>query len=269
MNQIQPFTFPTTGQTVRTVVIDDEPWFVASDVTAILGYRMASDATRWLDEDEKGTHLVRTPGGEQLASIVSEPGLYVLILRSNAIGAREFKRWVTHEVLSAIRKTGSYGAPVIPTLPEALRNWAAEIEARTQAENRALAAEHQVFELAPAAFSWEVLNDTGGDMDFAQGAQVLNRDPNISMGRNRLFAYTDSIGWTYKHGKLPRRPYQAQVDLGRLTLRMPKSFTNGKTQQEELADSQIGITPKGLAELHRLLGGTADFRSLVADGVAA
>jgi prophage antirepressor-like protein len=93
---------------VRMLVVRGEPWFVASDVAAILGYRNAPDMVRNLDDDEKGTQIVRTPGGKQEANVISESGLYSAALRSRKPEAREFKRWVTHEVLPSIRKTGQY-----------------------------------------------------------------------------------------------------------------------------------------------------------------
>ncbi len=88
-----------------------EPWFVATDVARILDYRNAPDMTRNLDEDEKGTQIVRTPGGPQKTSVISESGLFAAILRSRKPEARKFRKWVTSEVLPSIRKTGSYATP--------------------------------------------------------------------------------------------------------------------------------------------------------------
>ncbi len=113
VGDIVPFSFE--GAEVRVLTIDGEPWWVAADVTKVLGYRMASDATRWLDDDEKGTHSVRTPGGVQNVGVVNEPGLYALILRSKSSEAKPFKRWVTRDVLPTIRKTGRY--EVVPAHP--------------------------------------------------------------------------------------------------------------------------------------------------------
>lgn len=92
----------------------DEPWFVASDVCAVLDYRDAFNAVRILDADEKGTHNMSTPGGEQRVTIISESGLYALVLRSRKPEARQFRKWVTAEVLPAIRKTGRYETPAAP-----------------------------------------------------------------------------------------------------------------------------------------------------------
>ena len=109
-NALSVFDFE--GSTVRVITDESgEPWFVASDLAKILGYRMASDMTRRLDDDEKGTRSVRTPSGVQQMTIITEAGLYVAILGSKVEGAQRFKRWVTHEVLPAIRKTGMYATP--------------------------------------------------------------------------------------------------------------------------------------------------------------
>ena len=97
---------------VRTVEVDGEVWFIAADIADILEMRDAFNATRELDEDEKGTQKVSTPGGVQDMTIINEAGLYTLLMRSNKPEAKPFRRWVTHEVLPSIRKTGSYSVPV-------------------------------------------------------------------------------------------------------------------------------------------------------------
>jgi len=123
-------TFTFEGAEIRTVLIDDEPWWVAADVTSVLGYRMASDATRWLDDDEKGTHSVRTTGGARDLTILSESGLYSLILRSKSELAKPFRRWVTHEVLPTIRRTGRYEEPTRAAPPELTAADAGALERR-------------------------------------------------------------------------------------------------------------------------------------------
>lgn len=104
-----PALFEFETQAVR-VVSDGagEAWFVASDITTVLEYRTASDMTRHLDDDEKGTRNVRTLGGEQEMTIINEAGLYSAILKSRKPAAKRFKRWVTHDVLPSLRMTGSY-----------------------------------------------------------------------------------------------------------------------------------------------------------------
>ena len=103
MNQIIPFTYDNTNIRVMTDEQGD-PWFVASDIAKILGYRDAYNMTRRLDPDEKGTRSVRTPGGIQEVTAINEPGLYSAILGSEVEGAKAFRRWVTSEVLPSIRK---------------------------------------------------------------------------------------------------------------------------------------------------------------------
>ena len=111
-------SFNFVAQSVRIVMRGDEPWFVAADVCAVLEYRMASDMTRFLDDDEKGTHIMRTPGGDQEATIINESGLYAAILKSRKPEAKKFKKWVTSEVLPALRRTGRYEMPQpLPTVP--------------------------------------------------------------------------------------------------------------------------------------------------------
>lgn len=103
---IQTFDFNNT--VVRTVIKDGEPWFVAADIAQALDYTNTNDLTRILDVFEKDTHNVRTPGGMQDMSVINESGLYSAILRSRKPEAKEFKKWVTSEVLPTLRKTGSY-----------------------------------------------------------------------------------------------------------------------------------------------------------------
>lgn len=119
-----PTVFKFQTHEVRTILKDGEPWFVASDVAKALDYRDAEVAARHLDDDEKVVHLMGvplekgvisndTPGGAQKMTIISESGLYALVLRSRKPEARKFAKWVTSEVLPAIRKTGSYSLPFV------------------------------------------------------------------------------------------------------------------------------------------------------------
>lgn len=103
-------SFDFHSHAVRVVMRDGEPWFVAADVANVLGYRNAPDAARSLPDHQKGTQIVRTPGGDQSMTIISEPGLYRLVLRSRKPEAEAFTDWVTGEVLPSIRKTGTYAA---------------------------------------------------------------------------------------------------------------------------------------------------------------
>ncbi|MDC6407299.1 Bro-N domain-containing protein [Xylella fastidiosa subsp. multiplex] len=103
---IIPFDFHS--HTVRVVMRDGNPWFIATDVAVALGYRDAANAARHVGAHQKGTHIVSTIKGNQELTIVSEGGLYRLVLRSRKPEAVAFSDWVTDEVLPSIRKTGSY-----------------------------------------------------------------------------------------------------------------------------------------------------------------
>lgn len=111
MNELQIFQSPEFGE-VRTTVIDGEPWFVAADVCRALELSNSRMAISRLDDDEKGVSSTDTLGGKQEMQIVNEPGLYSLVLGSRKPEAKAFKRWITHEVIPAIRKTGSYQKPL-------------------------------------------------------------------------------------------------------------------------------------------------------------
>ena len=106
--EVRVFTFNESDQNIRVEVINNEPWFVAKDVCDALGIENNRNATARLDEDERGTSIVRTPSGEQTMTTVNESGLYNLIFQSRKPEAKKFRKWVTSEVLPSIRKTGRY-----------------------------------------------------------------------------------------------------------------------------------------------------------------
>ncbi|WP_228839600.1 phage antirepressor [Nocardia cyriacigeorgica] len=165
--ELTPFVYQ--GATLRAISIDGEPGFIANDVCAILDIRNSRDALGRLDVDEKGVVTTDTLGGPQQTAIVTESGLYSLIFTSRKPEAREFKRWVTHEVLPAIRKTGGYSTAVaIPqTYAEALR-------AAADQADRADRAEQQVAELAPkAAIADDFLTASGGARLVREAAKLL------------------------------------------------------------------------------------------------
>jgi len=108
--KIIPFYFQSNE--IRTVTVKNEPWFVAKDICDVLDIRWnGSQTIEFLDDDERGVGFFPTPSGNQDLIIISESGLYTLIFRSNKPQAKPFRKWVTAEVLPAIRKTGSYNLP--------------------------------------------------------------------------------------------------------------------------------------------------------------
>lgn len=144
MNELQIFENPQFGK-VRSVKKDDEPWFVAVDVCRALEISDTWNALQRLDDDEKGTCSISTPGGKQEVNIVNEPGLYTLVLGSRKPEAKAFKRWITHEVIPSIRRTGGYLLP--KDYPSALRALADSEEKRM-----VLLAENEVQRQAIADF---------------------------------------------------------------------------------------------------------------------
>lgn len=110
-NEIQLFNNPEFGE-IRSVMVDDEPWFVLKDVCSVLEIKNHKDIVTRLYDDEKGVAQIDTLGGTQNMTIVNESGLYTVIIRSDKPKATPFRKWVTSEVLPTIRKTGSYSIAV-------------------------------------------------------------------------------------------------------------------------------------------------------------
>lgn len=110
MNDLQIFVY--SGEQLRTVQRDDGLWWVLRDVCRVLNIGNVTDTKKRLDPDEVDlTDLIDSMGRVQSTTIINEPGLYAVILRSDKPEAKAFKRWVTHDVLPSIRKTGAYGVP--------------------------------------------------------------------------------------------------------------------------------------------------------------
>lgn len=238
---------------VRVVVIDGQPWFVLADLCRVLGLSNPSMVADRLDPgDLSRTEVTDSLSRKQQSTIVTEAGMYEVVIRSEKPDAVAFRRWITGRVLPAIRKTGSYSQyPAAPTkLPskKELAQWVVE------AEERAERAEAQVIELAPSASAWNELADSAGDYAVADAAKVLSRDPNIDTGERRLFSFMAAEGWVFRRGGR-WRAYQSQVDCGRLVEKVGKPFWHEGRGEMVAPDPTIRITPKGVEALHKLLGG--------------
>lgn len=253
-----PAIFDYSGQQVRTVLIDGEPWFVAADVARILGYASAKDMTRSLDDDEKGGHRTPTLGGEQFMAVISEAGLYRAIVQRQTgriddddlvRTVKDFQRWITHDVLPAIRRTGSYGQPRELSRLEL-------IDLARDAEVGRLAAEAKVAELEPAADAWIALADASGDYSLREAAEILCRDERIHTGQNLLLKYLREIGWVDRKGT----PYQSQINCGRLAVRT-RTYDDPYTGEPHIT-TQIRVTAKGVDALHKLMTAPAGLRAL-------
>lgn len=243
---LQAFQFD--ANTVRAVVVDGAVWFVALDVAIILGYSATSAMTRTLDEDEKGVQILHTPGGPQEATIISEAGLFSAILRSRVPSARTFKRWVTHDVLPSIHRTGAY------TVPESRE----QLLARAMVEANAVIREahHQIETLTPKAEAWDELADAGTDYAVADAASILKR-AGVDTGPQRLFATLGEIGWIYRGERRRWRPYAKALDAGYLTERAMPPYIDRTTDELVPAAPQVRVTPRGLERLRVRLGSLA------------
>lgn len=206
-SDIIPFSSADFGE-LRVLNINSEPWFVASDVACALGYRMASDMTRRLDSDEKGTRSMRTPGGEQRLSIINEAGLYSAILGSKVPGAKAFQRWVTHEVLPSIRKRGGYMAAREDETPEQIMARALMLAKGTMDRQK-----REIDELRPKALFADAVAASDGTCLVGELAKMLTQS-GFQIGQNRLFALLREEGFLGKSGSNRNVPIQRYVEQG-------------------------------------------------------
>lgn len=237
-----PFTYE--DHQVRVVDLDGEAWFVLNDLTRVLG--LSRYRTERLEKGWIRNHPLETPGGTQTATIVSEPGMYEVVIRSDKPEAAAFRRWITTEVLPAIRKTGGYS--VAPQLSDdEIIHQALQITAK-----RVEQLETEVKQLTPKAASFDHFLSATGDYSVSQAAQMLVR-AGATTGRNRLFGDMETFRWVYKPGGSRFwNAYQRVVDAGCLTVRA------GKYEDQHTGvvhpTSTIRITPKGLFKLAEKFG---------------
>ena len=214
-NEIQKFDF--RGASLRTLTDEaGEPWFVAKDVCDILGID-TNHLREALDDDEitnlRNSEVWNQPGRAPL--IISEPGLYKLIMRSRKPEAKEFQRWVTHEVLPQIRKTGSY----IPTSDAdddmTILAKAVMIGQRTmEQQQRKIAEQHtRIVELEPKARFADAVAASDGTCLVGELAKML-RQNGMDIGQNRLFRLLQADGYLGKSGSNRNVPTQRAMDLG-------------------------------------------------------
>ena len=181
MTDLQIFNNDRFGQ-VRIIPVDGELMFVAKDVCDCLEITKHRDAISRLDSDERGSVKLDTPGGKQDIAAINEYGLYSLVLSSRKPEAKEFKRWITHDVIPAIRKTGSYSVVIPQTLPEALRAYADEVESHNATKAIVAQQEQQIAEFKPVKdyvdkilSSKSCLAITQIAADYGLSAQELNK----------------------------------------------------------------------------------------------
>ena len=208
---MQPQLFNFHNQQVRTLIISNEPYFVATDVIKILGLTNTTVALSRLDDDERSKFNL---GRQGETNIVNEYGLYELILASRKPQAHEFKRWITHEVLPAIRKHGAYMTP--QTIEKALLNPDTIIKLATQLkqeqeQRKQLQAENE--QMKPKALFADAVATSNSSILIGQLAKIL-RQNGISIGQNRLFAWMRKHGYLGTRGSNRNVPTQRSMELG-------------------------------------------------------
>lgn len=200
MDNLQIFKNPEFGQ-VRVVEVDGEPWFVGKDVCRCLELNNNRMALERLDDDEKGVSLIDTPGGKQEMITINEPGLYSLVLSSRKPEAKKFKRWITHEVIPAIRKYGGYLTPKkieeVLTDPDTIIKLATQLK---EEREKRLEAERIKKQIAASQNSLLV----------RQVAKIASKN-GIVIGEKRLWNKLREWGLIFKNSTEPKQEY---IDRG-------------------------------------------------------
>lgn len=265
-------TFPVPGENanLRVAMIDGEPWFVAADVSTMLGHSNTAMMIKALKPSERGVRKFYTPGGQQEFVIVSEPGFYRLVMRSNRPEADAFQTWVTGDVLPQIRKTGAYTvqrglgrkelAMLVIEAEEARERIEAEnvglrqelvliegdrrsiTEANVQARELLGAAHEMLTEAQPKVDGYDQLLNSDGNYSLAAAAQAcgLGRQKFIS----QLAAYGGIIVRPGTSDHL--RPYQQHVKAGRFVVKIRVFDVVKDGQTETRSEGTTYVTPKGL-----------------------
>lgn len=237
-NELEIFKNEEFGE-IRTVTIDEEPWFVGKDVANALGYSNTRDAiTKHVDDEDKGVAKCDTPSGKQNMSIINESGLYALIFGSKLESANRFKHWVTSEVLPSIRKHGAYMTNEVIertlTDPDYLIQLATALKEERQARKLA---EEKIEEQKPLVDFANQVSDTTDLIDMKTMAKLL-KDNNINIGRNRLFEFLRIKKILMKDNQ----PYQQYVDAGYFKVN-EYTYTNSFGQTK--TNRQTFVTGKG------------------------
>ena len=261
--EIQPFEFENNQ--VRAIADGDEVMFVASDIAKILGYRDAANLTRTLDDDEKGTYGVSTPrGGMQNMTFITESGLYRAVL-NRELGyldgekkefVKRFQRWVTHEVLPTIRKTGGYIPTAEADSDEDILAKAVLIAQKTiDLKNRQLQAKDaQIKELEPKAQALDAFTDIEDRLLIREAAKILS-NAGTPISEKQLREWMAANDWIYKHGGSWHATAK-HCTAGHLVMVMSTKHGTKADGTKFAFPPTVRITRKGLALLHTRIGET-------------
>lgn len=205
MNDIRLFDNPEFGQIHAFANSEGVPCFIAREVTDALA--LDRTAVRKLDDDEKGVRLMHTLGGDQEVSTVTEPGFYKLVMRSRKPEAKAFQRWVTHEVLPALRRDGGYMVARDET-PEQTMARAVLLAQQTIDRQKS-----RIAELEPKALFADAVAASDGTCLVGELAKMM-RQNGVEVGQNRLFAMLREDGYLGNVGQNRNVPTQRAMDLG-------------------------------------------------------
>lgn len=211
-SNIQPFTYE--DHTVRVVTIDGEPWFVLADLCKVLDLAKPSRVAMRIADDMKGAHLMSTPGGDQEMTIVSEAGMYEVIIRSDKPEAAAFRRWVTSEVLPSIRKHGGYLTDQkiedILDNPDTIIQLATKL--KSERSKRAALEKQAAIDTPKARFA-DAVSASHTSILIGDLAKLL-RQNGYEIGQNRLFEMLRRDGYLCAaKGGLWNMPTQKAMDL--------------------------------------------------------
>lgn len=208
MQELQIFKDEEFGE-VRTVTIDNEPWFVGKDVAAALGYSNTRDAiSKHVHEDDKGVAKCDTPSGKQEMTVINESGLYALIFGSKLESAKRFKHWVTSEILPSIRKHGGYIAGQENMSDEQLLAKALMVAQNKIEENR-----RQIERMKPKEIFADAVSTSKQSILIGQLAKLICQNGH-EIGQQRLFRWMRDNGYLMKHGSNYNMPMQRYVEQG-------------------------------------------------------
>lgn len=210
-----------------------------------------------------------TAGGTQRreVAVLDEPASALLMtyLR-NTPKVKDFKKRLVRGFYAMRQLLLTRNAEVRPLTGLEYARKLVAAEERVESERSArLEAEARSKELEAPASAWSHMAESTGDYEVADAAKVLSRDPNINIGRDRLFSFMAAEGWIFRNHSTSRwKAYQTQIDNGRLVEKLSKPFLHEPTGQMRVSDPTIRITPKGLAELHKRLGGSGQLAMVAA-----
>lgn len=219
-NAVQVFSFEGSAK-IRTVTIGSTIWFVAKDICDALAIQQPVRAVENLDSDEVSkTHVTDSLGRNQSTYVISESGLYALVIRSNKPNARRFRKWITSEVLPSIRRTGKYEVAAEPEEESLIVAKAFSIIHRQLTESKALIEklEKQIEEDAPSVKFAKDLLATQNGMSIGEAAKLIREATGIELGQNRFYCYLLDRGYLHKGGSQRGLPVQRCIETGVLSI---------------------------------------------------